>query len=503
MSKLNYPLLALASVACAGLTGIVYEAYNRSAKLYKALSSPEPSKFELAASKLGFSTTDQQEALLTIFYLAGYFKSEKLWQDLVNFNKRENPTDIFASIERVVAKAGANQDDHSKFDAKILRKGLFANVEIYDIQDIEDWLLYVAQNAFDRKVGVERYELTDTDWMVNHQGEDIEQARKLGLIDEIASASEKYYQIWITGASHDTLLARINYYHKHKYLSDGGVLVLAGQRPLWGEIDGEKYIKTLAESKNIKLKQGKPFIKYGQKSEDNEKSNPEIEYKDIIDNKDLPEGYTTGRSYPNYANQEGGRLTESLMAEHLLESQWGVRTRSQKVNTNGAKVIDTKLVETGDRPNTANTAHDASACLIEKIQEQKNRGSEQKDFHVLFVSNNPYIERQKIVTQREVDASLANSGLKQEGYSIKIEEVGPESTATISVVHSELAALVAEKYRNSHPEVVVEEAHRHHLSELLFQDRGYYEPEDELPIPPCKEYLIGKCQDVFEYCYWH
>jgi hypothetical protein len=514
MSKFKYPLLALASVACAALAGMAYEGYDRSVKLYKAVSSPQLSKFELAANKLGFSSPVQQEALLTIFYLAGYFKSEKLWQDLVNFNKRDNPVDIFSSMEKVMIKAGANQDDPSKFNAGLLRKGLFANVEIYDSQDIEDWLLYVAQNAFNRKIGEERYELTNKDWMVKHQALYIEQAQKLGLIDEIVPNYEKYDKVWIAGASRIGLLARIIYYDqliaKQADLVQGNVLVLAGQRPLWAEIDGinpetyqklfqawqgdsdinnlkvflpigedlgrieegKKYIQALAESYGIKLNPDKPFIEYTKET--------------------APQGYFAERTYPNYASLEQKKLTESLMAADL----------GQKFLKGKAKLIDTQSGAGGIRPDTAATARDAAESLIQKILKEKlpPELDQQKKFTILLVSNNPYIERQTIATQREVDKLLVTSKLDQQGYSIKIDGVGFRSTQDVATIHSELAALSAEKYKNSHPAEPVIDSFRHQINELLSQTRNYKEV-GEFPGTSSLESLIGSFEDVFDH--WH
>ncbi|WP_341758153.1 hypothetical protein [Candidatus Tisiphia endosymbiont of Ditula angustiorana] len=65
--------MILPIIATGMVTGVTYEGYKRSS---------EPSKFEIAAKKLGFTFPTQQEGLLKIFHLAGYLKPEKLWHDL-------------------------------------------------------------------------------------------------------------------------------------------------------------------------------------------------------------------------------------------------------------------------------------------------------------------------------------------------------------------------------------------------------------------------------------
>lgn len=136
----------LLSVTVALTTSVTYGDYKHSSEL---------SGFELAASKLGFTSPIQQEALLKIFYLAGYFEPQKLWHDLVCFDNT-NADKIFRLIQGSLAKAGANQNAPSKFNAKSLRKNLFKSINEINVRNIEDWLLFVAQDAFDLNLGQER-----------------------------------------------------------------------------------------------------------------------------------------------------------------------------------------------------------------------------------------------------------------------------------------------------------------------------------------------------------
>lgn len=90
-------------------------------------------------------------------------------------------------------------------------------------------------------------------------------------------------------------------------------------------------------------------------------------------------------------------------------------------NTSAFTIIDT-LAEQHQRPNTASTTRDAAAKLVERIV--NGEYADKKEFIILFESNNPYIERQTIATQREVNKLLKDSGLSNKGYLVKIEGMG-------------------------------------------------------------------------------
>src|SRR5687768_11058333 len=120
--------------------------------------------FDTAFDKLGFKGStlssgrvvtkgQEEEALLKIFYLAGYFKPEKLWQDINHIPHLQNKKDVFISIIKSLQKAGGEQGNYSKFDAKTMGESLM-NVPMSDNEWL-DFLLYVAQNAFNRNVGQE------------------------------------------------------------------------------------------------------------------------------------------------------------------------------------------------------------------------------------------------------------------------------------------------------------------------------------------------------------
>ncbi len=464
-----------------------------------------PSKFELATKELGFESATKQEALLKIFNLAGYFQPARLWHDIVCFDKVKAEK-MFISINYALAQANANQDDPNEFNAKSMRKNLFKGDDILDVQTVKDLLLYLAQNAFNRQLGQERNELASQNWMVKYQDDYIAQAQKLGLIDKIAPSLSKYDEALIAGASRIGLLARILDFNNKEVTVNGEVLILAGERPLWANIDGinpetyqilikswkekadinslnislpagedparieegKKYLQYLADKYNISLNQEQPFIIYTKET--------------------TPKGLFPSRVYPNYVDPNGVKLTESLMSRDLLE---------QFLNVGNAKIIDTKLGQGNKRPDTASTANDAAKDFITRILQ--GEFGEQKDFTILFESNNPYIKRQTLATQREFDKILKEAGLVEKDYHLKIEGVGFAAKQDVTTIHSELAALTSEEYKNS---TLVTYANSH-IKDLMFQTRICSDDLPPMPIDGLNEVniwqnLMRGIQNIFD-----
>ena len=478
----------LLSITVALTTSVTYGDYKHSSEL---------SGFELAASKLGFTSPTQQEALLKIFYLAGYFEPQKLWHDLVCFDKT-NADKIFRLIQGSLAKAGANQNAPSKFNAKSLRKNLFKSINEVNVRNIEDWLLFVAQDAFDLNLGQERNELTTRDWMTKYKSQYIVDARQLGLINEIKPNYQEYDEAWIAGAARIRLLTRIIYYNKltEQIKVNGLVLVLTGARPLWANLDGinpktytelleawqgkadinrldtvqlvgndsacieegERYIESLAKDYGIKLNKAQPFIQYKTQEE-------------------CPLGLFPRRFYPNYASSNERKLTEDLMSSDL------VNKFLNKDQVKRTEIINTKVGKNNERPDTATTAHDAAVNFVERILSRKF--GRQKDFVILFVSNNPHIERQTIVAQREVDKVLQQYGLDKQGYHIKIAGIGASAVPDIPIIHSELGKLITAKWINKN--LLSTDKFGHSIDQLMFQTRKCPDPKSIPPIPKIKE----------------
>lgn len=102
--------------------------------------SSMPSSYEYAASKMKFTTREEQEALLKALSFAGYFKPESLWSDIVHMNFKD-PEVVFSSVMKSVAKAS----NGGQINTHILRKNLFNELSEADAMD---FILYLGQNAF-------------------------------------------------------------------------------------------------------------------------------------------------------------------------------------------------------------------------------------------------------------------------------------------------------------------------------------------------------------------
>jgi len=434
------------------------------------VKSAAPSNFEVAAARLGFtgykkadrniSSQDHQEALLKQLQIAGYFQPANLWKAIIGLGVKD-PATAFKQIHPAIKKSHADQSDPSKFNAKILRKNLGKGTEL-DEQDTMDLLFYLAQNAFGRKSGQERNELSSQDWMKKEEQIYFTNAKVLRLIDREVPEREFYDSAWIAGASRIGVMARIVDYHnvisKYNIKVSGETAILAGSRELWANIDGiipnvrdrlieaykaktdldtldislpvgedqariaegREYIQGLATRYNIRLNESSPFIQY-------------------ITKEECPPGHFPGRVYPNYAEGENRKLTETLMSEDLL-------TTYLLHNGRSISIVDT-LAEQHQRPNTASTARDAVKKLVERIM--SGEYGDKKEFVILFETNNPYIERQTIATQREANKILKDYKLSDKGYVIKVEGIGFKCKQDVATIHSEFGALIAEKWKNA------------------------------------------------------
>ncbi len=421
-----------------------------------------PSKYELASKKLGFDD-EQQKALLKIYIIAGYFKTDKILQDLIESKIFGSDAKLVFDKELLLAiqNSRATESDPSSIDIDSLKHNLFGKSKDYfwkksivDIKQVEDWILYLAQNGFARSVGQERNELNPEDWMNKYKAEYIEAARILGLIDRKDPTFKEYDECWIAGANRLGTLTRILDF-KNTILPNvtikGETRILTGNRSIWAELDGIsdnamreiqrissgisiddvdianrdfnnessikegiEFIKLLAEKNNIKLNP-QPVIKYSSKEE-------------------CPEGLFPNRTYPNYANPSELKLTETLMAKYLLDST---------LPESNFSIIDAKAREEV-RTNTTSTTITAMEKFLNKLKDNAT----QKEYHILFVSNNPYLERQKLGAQREIDKILEKNGFKKLGFIVKLDGAGFGCKQDVSTIHSELGALISEKWLN-------------------------------------------------------
>lgn len=466
---------------------LVFDAYQRSIK---------PSKYMMATKKLGFighcrgdgqciSMEEQQEALLRIFHLAGYFNLVNIWHDLCFIGDIKNLEQVFEEISAVIKYSHADQPNPKRFNPKYMRKNLFKSDSI-DIQDATDLILYMGQHAFSRQIGQERCEIISPDWIIADADEYSEAARSLGLLDREHCSSVEYDGSWIAGAARMTLAQRIiDYYHSvisRNIKINGEALILAGEREIWANIDGmpptameklltvssdhgnidsmslvpttgdnadivnegKSYMLHLAQFNNIKLNPSDPFIQYESKQE-------------------CPPNRFPHRVYANYDTNETAKLTETLMSYDLL------RTFSNS-NENDVCIIDTPA-QAQKRPNSASTARDAAVRFVQRII--AGYYGEKKTFVILLHTNNPYIERQTLATQCEVDQVLYEYGLIAKAYHIKIEGVGYSNKQPLIVVHSELGALIAEKWKYvaRHEDMSLGLKQKRDIKQLLYQTR--------------------------------
>ena len=517
MAKYSFRKLILTAVSIGILAPTAYfgyEGYQRSIS---------PSGFELAAGRLGFngykkagqaiSQAKHQEALLAQLQMAGYFQPSTLWQDINKIGGIKDPVLAFSSIYQAVKKSNADQKDSHKFDAKILRKNLAKGSEL-DKQDIIDLLLYEAQKAFGRKIGQERNELSSQDWMDKHKEEYFAAATILRLIDRETPQRSNYDGAWIAGASRIGVLARIIDYNniilKYNITINGETSVLAGARELWANIDGitpivrdrlveaykakidldtldislpvgedaarieegKEYMANLAEHSGIKLNQLSPFIQCATKEE-------------------CEPGRFPGRVYPNYAEAGSAKLTETLMSQDLIATY-------PTINIKPITIVDT-LSEQSQRPNTSSTARDAAERIIKRIANVEY--SDKQEFIILLETNNPYIERQTIATQREVNKMLEKYGLDKKGYKIQIEGVGFKCKQDVATVHSESAALIAEKWKTATAAMQEQEnlPPKRAIETLLYQTRDNSIVDIPQPEIQTEKSIVRLFQDLFDY----
>ena len=470
--------------------------------------------FYLMLEKLGFkefhlnngtlmNIERQAEALFKIFYMAGYLEPQRLWQDINHIPSIEDKKQIFISLATAITKANGYKGEYGKFNSEALIKEL-GNVHL-SVDNWADLLLYISQNAFNRKLNQERNELIKEDWMGFYAKEYMEEAKALGLTEEKKPTAIKYEEAWLAGASRVGILARLHYY---KYLLDSSkieiinheVQVLAGHRELWANIDGlsplakkvlettniinineidmsvpagdyrdvtlegKEYMFTLARDKGIKLDDQQSFIEY------------------LKDDQNIPKGRAAGRTYVNYAKEETKKLTESLLAQDILNKYF--KSESNIIDTAGS--VPGSYSATDTRSNTYSTGLDAANNLVDRILAAN---SDQREYYILYVSNNPYIERQALATQLVVNKVLKTKGLDELGYKIIIEGVGFSHKQDVVTIHSELAALNSEKWRYYHQDWTEDQLGI--LKDLMFQTRDNSYFNEEMPKFDVEVEIVG------------
>lgn len=94
-------------------------------------------------------------------------------------------------------------------------------------------------------------------------------------------------------------------------------------------------------------------------------------------------------------------------------------------------------------------------------------------YNILFCTNNPWIERQTLTTQRQVNQLLEIYDLSTRNYQINIEGVGFSSKQSLPTVHSEFGALITEKYKEAIVDIekTLGKRPKRDINCLLFQTR--------------------------------
>ncbi len=197
---------------------------------------------ELWEDHIGYR--EKSEALLEIFRMAGYLSKDKLLDYVIKLEFK-NPFDVWHKLCKSV-------DDN------------FSENYGLSIEDIEKLIIYISQNAFGRNAGEERNALQTQNWQESCKKEYLEQAGKLGMVQKISPNKEYDYTL-IPGASYSAVKNRIETYTKTVEQREN-VFVLGGNRELCKELDGEDYIKSLADKLCIKhtgsfvMKNGRTYL---------------------------------------------------------------------------------------------------------------------------------------------------------------------------------------------------------------------------------------------------
>lgn len=427
--KILFPVVAAAyAMFTAGMA--LHETYQYSHK---------PSPLQLAMQRAGFNNT-QQQALVKILFYSGYLEPQKLWQDSVEFEgiTGVNAYQLYHSIIATIKHSKQNWqlNSASEPNSKLLVKNLFKDIDL-PADVVAAWVVYITQNAFGRKAGEERNVLSNNNSMDTLLREKQLQAfKELGLIDEISPKLSQYSGVWILGGSFVKLIKRIEDFKvKLNNKIVGEITILAGERPLCVELDGEEVMLKLAQGMGIPFNQENPFIR------------------------------NQNRTYLNYEKP----LTETEMAAYL----------NDQLLNGKATVIDTKA-ENNQRPTTETTARDAGKALIAKIQQGEYK--EQKDISIAVVSDQPYILRQTISVNRVVQKLFQESKLNEAGYKIKVEGCGPGvdlEKANPQAINSENAALVGEALKD----ILLQSQYKDSMEQLFYQHRKSLDPATLPPMP--------------------
>lgn len=330
-------------------------------------------------STLGYSL-QKERALFGMMDIAGLFAPEKLWHALTHL---EGSPDEVTNLESPAIKSiyrhmvKTLQVAHSKIgDEKYayLAENLFSH-QFLDAQDQLELLTYLRQTAFARPHGKERHEIATPEWATSPESviRFLKQAHTFGTLAEKEPTKEVYKQTWVLGAWHSAFNERLQYL---RITQDQGV--------------SHGRVRILAGERHLSI------------GEDGEEIMQALS------------------SIPS--------ATESDLGRHLYHVHMEEESPKETV-------VHTEKRPCGSRPNTETTIRQAVGELIQEIKD--NTFGNEKEFHIMVVSNRPYLDRQVQLAQRVVNEELKKAELS--GYSITLDGVSPPAATIYSLLDKEAA----------------------------------------------------------------
>lgn len=464
IKRIIYIIFFIIFLLCANLAVNLYYGYKES-------STPSP--YMLAVEQMGFtdinikeikknklqerfiSSQDKQDAILKIFQMAGYFKPKKFMHDLMML-KIKNPQKIYKQIMPAIIESKADGEPEN-FDVQYLRKNLFKGSSL-TIPEIQDWIVYLAQSGCKMKSDQVYTEIERSSWMAKYIKEFRAAAEELGIFDKRVPNKNYYDFAIIKATSRPKTLARLLDYVellKSGIFVKHGLVFLTSNRPIWAEFDGIQ--PDMLNYINYSIKENKPITMPENLLSDHDEDKilkEGIEYISHLSNEfnirlngfgeivtfheytpDIPSGYKLNRHYPNYSRKEKRRLSEHLMAKDLLETYTpGLARKSSRYN--GA-------VSDGQSLNFTHAIQLYAKKFFKDVKSGKYPA--QKYFTILIQSNNPSIDRKRVVA---IDAFEKEKKLHNlDDISFDIEVVGFMNRDDIAYVSSEFAKLVYQKYK--------------------------------------------------------
>ena len=411
---------------------------------------------EKVLEKFGIHGAPAQEALIENLYLAEYFEPEKIWDDVHYLSDSYGddneiaPTGLYHQIKDITENAFHDIRGKKVFNPEYVLRNMFIGLPE---QDIEDWLVYVTQNAFGRKPGQELYHITPEEWMETHGDDFMRNAKDMGFVDEITLDRKHVDEYWIAGAGRLRCTTRLEGYRS--FIEDwnfaSAFRLLTGNRPVgrleWSNdlLDGEtrpenakRFILFLADQLDVKLDEGNPFTTKNEK---------------------------TGDFIVNYAEGEKRRLTEADMFKEVYSSTFGIYAEDRDVAYVAAE---------NNRPTFADIVHKAADMALKSFE---NTEAYPEEFHIAVQAEQPHVRRFAVEAEailRREYAELFNE------VSLHVHPVGQACEVGPAVVHSAMSVYMAAKYN----QITQGQERKRGSEQLMFRDRQDHQKDKIIPPFP-------------------